>query len=132
MKKITLFLFLNTILLTSCSTVSKSTLMGASSGIAIGAASGSAFASDGQRGKSALFGALTMGLIGGITGYFSHKELDKRDERVRRETLFNLDKYDVSTPYSFENNSQSSMKRSSKQVIIYTDDSNLIKQLRRQ
>jgi hypothetical protein len=127
--KVLILLFLtSSFIFTSCSSISKSTLVGATTGMAVGAAGGQAY-SQKNRGKASLYGALTMGLIGGITGYFTHKQLERRDESVRKETLFNLDKFDVSTPY--RNGNGEYMDDNSKQILIFTDDSELFKQLKR-
>lgn len=83
-----------------CATMKQSLIVGASSGAATGAMAGSTIA-DKNKGQASLQGALIGGAIGGIASYFIHGHLDKRDDRVRRETLFNLEKFNVSTPASF-------------------------------
>lgn len=125
MKHVFYIIILSVFILTGCSTVTKSTLTGVGAGMATGAASG-AILSQKDKGKAALYTGLTMGLIGGIVGYFSHKGLEKRDERVRKETLFNLDRYEVSTPIG----NSSPLDKSSKEVLIITDDPKLLKRLK--
>lgn len=83
--------------LIGCSTMRESLVVGAGSGAATGAI-GAASIADKNKGQAAVQGALIGGLIGGVASYFLHKGLDKRDQRVRRETLFNLEKFDVSSP----------------------------------
>jgi hypothetical protein len=94
-KKIRLFatlLVLNPLILSSCATMSDSLILGASSGAATGA-----IISNQTQGNSST-GAAVGALIGGISAYFIHKGIEKRDEKVRRQTLLNLEKFDVSTP----------------------------------
>lgn len=81
----------------SCSTIKKSFVFGTGTGAAAGAIGASMLANN-NKGQAALQGALVGGAIGGLASYFIHKGIDKRDERIRRETLFNLEKFNVSTP----------------------------------
>ncbi len=52
------------------------------------------------RQRGALVGALSGAIIGGIASYYIHQGLNDRDEEVRKKTLFNLDKFNVTTPMS--------------------------------
>lgn len=45
-----------------------------------------------------LGGALIGAAVGGIAAYFIHDGIEARDARIRKETLFNLDKFNVSRP----------------------------------
>lgn len=79
-----------------CASVKESILTGVGAGAVTGFVLGPAVernASDARLG-----GALIGAAVGGIAAYFVHKGLDDRDSRVRKETLFNLDKYNVSQP----------------------------------
>lgn len=87
-----------------CSTMRESLIVGAGTGAATGAIGASSLA-DHNKGQAAIQGALIGGAIGGIASYFLHKGMDKRDDRVRRETLFNLEKFNVSTPSGYQNSS---------------------------
>jgi gas vesicle protein len=71
----------------------ESLILGASSGFAIGAAIGAS--APGDQGENAIKGAVLGGVVGGIASYFAHQGLESRDDRVRRETLMNLEHYDV-------------------------------------
>jgi hypothetical protein len=69
-------------------------------GVATGAVAGLVLgpAIDRRSPDAKVGGALIGAAVGGIAGYFIHKELDDRDAKVRKETLFNLDKFNVSRP----------------------------------
>ena len=114
--------------LLGCSTVTKSTFVGAGVGFGTGIVSG-AMINPGHRNKAALYTGLSMGLIGGIVGYFSHKELEKRDERVRRKTLFDLEQYEVSMPLGQKDKTQYHNLGGRKEIFIMTDDPQLLKKL---
>jgi hypothetical protein len=83
------------LVMNGCASITKSTLLGIGAGVAVGGASGALIGKQ-DRGQAAITSALIMGIIGGVTGYFSHGELENRDSEVRKETLFNLEKYGVS------------------------------------
>lgn len=82
-------------IVTGCASMKKSIALGAGSGAATGAASGALIGRE-DKGKAALTGALFGGLLGGVASFFIHKGVEDRDEKVRKQTLFNLDQYGVS------------------------------------
>lgn len=86
---------------TGCSTLDQTVMSGAGIGAATGAVIGFSTAQT-DKYKNAAIGSLTGALISGVFSYFLHKNIEQRDEKIRRETLFNLDKYDVSVPYKFD------------------------------
>ena len=69
-------------------------------GVAAGAVTGLVLgpAIDRKGPDAAVGGALIGAAVGGIASYFIQKSLDDRDAKVRKETLFNLDKFNVSRP----------------------------------
>ena len=79
---------------TGCSTLSDSLIVG----VGTGAATGAVVASNMNGGSSehALTGAAIGAAVGALGSYLIHGGLQKRDDRVRRETLLNLERYDVS------------------------------------
>lgn len=92
-----IFLSIMMVSLAGCSTMKESLVLGIGSGAATGAITGSVIV-DKNRGQAALQGALLGGVIGGIASYFIHGSVQKRDDLIRRETLFNLEKFNVSAP----------------------------------
>ena len=86
---------------TGCSTMKESLILGVSTGAIAGA----------SLNKNKKKGALIGGAITGLATYFIYKGLKKRDQKIRRETLFNLDKFGVDYPknYSSGNNPGLSM-----------------------
>src|ERR1700730_16777943 len=85
-------------LASGCATMKESII----TGVATGAVSGLLLGPAIDRGApdAKLGGALIGAAVGGIAGYFIHKGLDDRDAKTRKETLFNLDKFNVSRPNS--------------------------------
>lgn len=79
-----------------CTTMKESLLLGAVSGAATGAAINNTVDRDNP--NAATNGALAGVVVGLAASYFIHEGLEKRDSRVRRETLLNLDKFNVSHP----------------------------------
>jgi uncharacterized protein YcfJ len=79
--------------LTSCSTLRDSLVLGAGTGALVGGATGYSFRGD--KTENVLTGAVIGGVVGGILSYVIHGSLESRDARVRKDTLLNLEKYDV-------------------------------------
>ncbi len=69
-------------------------------------------------------GAVAMGVVGGIAGYFTHQGLEDRDAHVRQETLFNLEKYGVSGFYggTVAPSDSSNGNSDNQRVFVITDD----------
>ncbi|MBF0362731.1 MAG: hypothetical protein HQK49_17060 [Oligoflexia bacterium] len=91
---IAIFLSLN---LLSCSTIERSVSLGAISGVATGAIVAPGFVRH-EKKQALVIGAITGLAIGGIAGYFTHKGLENRDEKIRKETLFNMENYGLQKP----------------------------------
>ncbi len=51
--------------------------------------------SQGDRSENSIKGAVLGGVVGGLASYFIYGSLELRDANVRKETLLNLEKYDV-------------------------------------
>ena len=82
--------------LSSCATVKESIMTGVVSGAVAGLVLGPVI--DRSSPDAKVGGALIGAAVGGISAYFIHKGLDDRDAKTRKETLFNLDKFNVSRP----------------------------------
>lgn len=80
------------LLSSSCSSTRKSIALGLATGAGTGAAIG---AMSSPNGKGAMTGLAIGALVGGIASYFIDKGLQDRDQTVRRDTLFNLEKHGV-------------------------------------
>ena len=102
-----------------CATTTRSTLLGIGTGAAVGAAGANALHDSRNKSQAILTSALISGAIGGIVGYATHKGLEKRDAAVRRDTLFNLQKFGVSGFYD----SAPPTTRTNGQQIFYLPDS---------
>jgi len=81
------------LILTGCSTLKDSLILGAGAGAVTGGIIGGQLGGD--RGENAIKGAVIGGVVGGLASYLIHGQLGSRDARVRKETLLNLEKYDV-------------------------------------
>jgi uncharacterized protein YcfJ len=68
-------------------------ILGAGSGVIVGGVVGSQI--DGDRSENTIKGAVIGGVVAGLASYVIHQSLEKRDASVRRETLMNLEHYDV-------------------------------------
>ncbi len=77
-----------------CSTMEHSVMLGAGSGLAAGTAGGLMFGGK-HRTEATLICAGVGGVIGGLASYVIHGELEKRDDRIRRNTLFNLEYHGI-------------------------------------
>ena len=91
-----LILGVGTISLMGCTTMKESVLLGTGIGAISGAAINSQIDGDNDNAKNngAMFGAA----IGLAASYFIQGSLEDRDNRIRQETLLNLDRFNVSRP----------------------------------
>ena len=83
-------------LVTGCATMKQSLITGVATGAVTGLVLGPVVDRSGSDAK--LGGALIGAAGGGLAAYFIHDGIESRDARVRKETLFNLDKFNVSRP----------------------------------
>ena len=97
MRKKAFMCFLSLVLASGCAVTRDSILTGLGTGAALGMGGGM-LVSKHNEGKVLMTSALIGAGVGGLGGYLLHRGLQKRDSQVRKETLFNLDKYSVSTP----------------------------------
>lgn len=81
------------IYLNGCATLKDSLILGATSGAVVGAIAGNQI--EGDRSENTIKGAVIGGVIFGLASYAIHGSLEKRDANVRRETLMNLEQYEV-------------------------------------
>lgn len=81
-----------------CSTLRDTLILGAGTGVIIGGIAGHQI--DGEKDENTIKGAVVGGVVFGLASYLIHGALEKRDANVRRETLMNLEHYDV---LGFEN-----------------------------
>lgn len=91
--KIRLAGFLLVPFLSCCSTLRDSLILGAGSGAALGGLAGGQV--PGAHDENTIKGAVIGGVVGGLASYVIHGSLESRDAKVRRDTLLNLEKYDV-------------------------------------
>ncbi len=85
--------FISIVMMGGCSTLRQSLILGAGTGAVVGGIAGGQ--SSGDRGENAITGAVLGGIAAGLASYLIHGALEKRDANVRRETLMNLEHYDV-------------------------------------
>lgn len=85
-----------TIPLMGCATMKESLLLGTAAGGIAGAVINNSV--DRDNSKAATNGVIAGAIIGIAASYFIHDGLEQRDSRVRRETLLNLDRFNVSRP----------------------------------
>lgn len=79
-----------------CATMKQSLITGVATGAVTGLVLGPVVDRSGSDAR--LGGAFIGAAVGGIAAYFIHDGIEARDARIRKETLFNLDKFNVSRP----------------------------------
>ncbi len=85
-----------------CATLKESVVTGSGVGAATGLVVHSTSKNRSNK-EGALTSVLVGAIFGGITSYFIHGSLEKRDSKTRRKTLLNLNKFSVSTPIQNKN-----------------------------
>ncbi len=107
-------------ILQGCATVTESSLLGIGTGAAVGAIGANALHDSQNKGQAVLTSALISAAIGGIAGYATYQGLEKRDADVRRDTLFNLEKFGVS---GFYGSDPISTTANGQNIFLLPDDS---------
>ena len=97
MKNNVLCILFAALLIPGCATVKRSLVTGAVAGAAAGTVTGAAVSPTDKKRNSAT-GAAVGAVLGAAAAWFFHGELEKRDEKTRREVLFNLENFDVRIP----------------------------------
>ena len=80
------------LLFTGCSSIEKTVTVGLLTGAASGAVIAPGLVKQNKK-DAFIIGALAGAAIGGVAGYFTHKKLDERDEKIRKDTIFNLENF---------------------------------------
>lgn len=80
-----------------CSSMQGSLGLGVGSGIVLGAGAG-ALVDGGNKRHMAIQGALVGGVLGGAISYLVQKRFERKEDEVRKDTLFNLEKFNVLSP----------------------------------
>lgn len=117
-------LILTVILMTGCSTLRDSLVLGAGTGAVMGGIAGNQ--SSGDREENTIKGAVIGGIVGGIASYLIHGSLESRDTRVRKETLLNLEKFDVMGRGNLNFNNHSTNSKGGKCYTTHDVDGRLM------
>ena len=80
--------------LVGCASMERSVVLGVGTGAAMGTGVGLAMGGR-HKTEATLISAGVGALVGGFSAYLIHGQLDKRDDGVRRNTLFNLENHGI-------------------------------------
>ena len=86
---------LMTMMIGGCAAMREALILGAGSGIATGAAIG-IISSPHAKGSAALLGGIIGAAVGLGSAHFIQKGVEDHDSKVRKDTLFNLERFGVS------------------------------------
>ena len=82
---------------TGCATMERSVTFGVVTGAMSGALANDRLAKR-DRSQAIVQGAIFMGIVGGLSGYWIHRRMDLRERKTRRRLLFDLDKWGLQSP----------------------------------
>ena len=93
-KKLPLTILLLSFILTGagCATTKKTVSLGAIAGMTVGVTTGAIIAQHRQT-EAALTLGVIAALVGATSGFFIHREFESERDRIRRQTLLNLEQY---------------------------------------